>query len=740
VLRLRPARIVATALLLAGAGAASAVAAQRPEPEVRGLSFEGNRIFSDAVLRTAIVTAPTRCSQWVLEPACRLGLALDRRTLDERALQADSLRLRLFYYQRGYRAAEVGLHRVREEGGVRLRFSIREGAPVRVVSLDVRGDAALLAPVLARALPLRTAEPLDLTLYEAARDTLIERLRHRGHAHAEVLASYTISVAAPLEARVEFEALPGVRARFGTIEVVGAQRVSPAVVRRMLTFDEGALYRPVDVLRSQRNLFELDIFRHAEIHAEGFPGDTTIPVRVQVNEGNTHRVRIGGGMNTADCVNAEGRVVSRNFLGGARRLEARTRLSNLLAHQSGGGFPCFDAGRGIYADLSGLAAVDFTQPWFFSAANTFGGGVFAERRSLPEVFVRTSVGGRLSLGRSLSGGTSVAVGYRPELTQLAAEGGLFFCVNFVACETPEIRILEERHWLSPVTFSFARDRTNAFFAPTRGYVLRLDAERAAPWTGSEFAYTRLQAEATGYWEPARGVVLATRLRPGWAEGEDGEDATAGLGLHPQKRFFAGGANSIRGFAQYRLGPKLLVVDAAHRLARSDSAGLGAGCAPAQINDGSCDASRLADGFFEARPVGGPLSLEANAEVRFPLIGDRIRGAAFLDVGQVWGVDQPVRGGDLVWSPGFGVRYFSPAGPIRIDVGYNGSGGERLPVITTEVCGYRADGACVAIEEGTVFERLGNTTQLRRLNEPVLWNPRASFLDRLQLHLSIGQAF
>jgi hypothetical protein len=95
-------------------------------------------------------------------------------------------------------------------------------------------------------------------------------------------------------------------------------------------------------------------------------------------------------------------------------------------------------------------------------------------------------------------------------------------------------------------------------------------------------------EISAYHDPFSGVVIATRLRSGWARavGEPGE----GLGLHPQKRFFAGGPNSVRGFAQYRLGPKLLTVDAARVLTRPAEQG-GAGCTAHEINAGDCDVSR-----------------------------------------------------------------------------------------------------------------------------------------------------
>ncbi|MGQ0815205.1 MAG: BamA/TamA family outer membrane protein, partial [Gemmatimonadota bacterium] len=189
---------------------------------------------------------------------------------------------------------------------------------------------------------------------------------------------------------------------------------------------------------------------------------------------------------------------------------------------------------------------------------------------------------------------------------------------------------------------------------------------------------------------------------------------------PQKRFFGGGPNGVRGFAQVRMGPKLRTVDATEVLLEQCSAG--------QINSGSCDVAPLADslpGRFEVRPVGGAAILEGNLELRMPSLWDKLRLAAFLDYGQVWRTANEVRLKEIVLTPGFGFRYFSAIGPVRVDVGYHPHTGEQLPVVTTKVI---CDGATCA-----------NTDELVSLGS-VLWGRKDKWSDRFQLHFSIGQAF
>jgi hypothetical protein len=107
--------------------------------------------------------------------------------------------------------------------------------------------------------------------------------------------------------------------------------------------------------------------------------------------------------------------------------------------------------------------------------------------------------------------------------------------------------------------------------------------------------------------------------------------------------------------------------------------------------------------------------------------------AFVDLGQVWSSGAEVSGGDrLAWSPGVGIRYQSPVGPLRLDIGYNTSGAARFPVISE-----------LEDENGQPFiVQLGDETDEPRLftYDPFEGTGLRGFLNRLQLHFSIGHAF
>ena len=137
-------------------------------------------------------------------------------------------------------------------------------------------------------------------------------------------------------------------------------------------------------------------------------------------------------------------------------------------------------------------------------------------------------------------------------------------------------------------------------------------------------------------------------------------------------------------------------------------------------------------------------LEGSVELRFPFLGQLWEGATFLDFGQVWEEDLGVDLRDLEFTPGLGIRYFSPIGPIRVDLAYRFSGGEDLQVVTSKVRPF--DPARGDLERDRLVVSTGPLDwvaddDLALLTPKVLWGNYGPWsLRRFQLHLSIGQAF
>lgn len=703
---------------------APAAGSAQVAPEVREVDFRGNQTFSSDSLSRAIRTTETECRSWVFWfpiPLCAFdfGFTVRRAELNEEELPRDVARLQIWYQRRGFREAQVDVTTSeRESGDVEVVFDIVEGRPVLADSVAYVGVEGAAVPGLLNDLPLRPGDRWSTLALDATRDTLVRRMRNRGYPYADVLRQTIFPAGEPYLARVTFEVEPGIRARYGDIQVLGNVHLSDSTVLKTLPFRSGDPFRADQLIEGQGRLFGLEMVTSATITPDlTSPDDSIVPLLVQVAEGDPYRVRAGLGGSTAECANAEARWTSRNFMGGGRVLQVRGRLSNVLTPQFRE-LLCPQGGEDPYDALTWLGAVDFSQPWIFSTRNSFSASLFAERQSVPEIFVRKAFGLQLAIVRAVGPRTPLTLSYRPELSSLdAAE--ILLCTGLLVCTREDIGFLTSAQRLAPLGLNLTRDLSNSLLNPTSGYRLVVDLEHAADWTFSQYRYDRAFVEGTWYTGLNASSVLATRIRGGWVGSARGEEASDII--PPQKRFYAGGANSVRGFAQSRLGPRVLFLQNPAVLMDPVADG-GAGCTLDEVIALTCDASGV-DGM-QSRAIGGTRMLEGNVELRFAVARD-FEAVTFADFGQVWAPDQTIDLRGLELTPGFGLRYLSPIGPIRIDVGYNFRGSEPLPVLTERLEGSADPPGFVGTGELAVL------------------GPRVDFSEtesRFQLHISIGQAF
>lgn len=718
--------------------------------EILEVQFEGNETFPDDSLARAIVTSETECRSWILQVSllCSLNLdfALRRGELREGEIPRDIERLRIWYQRRGFREVEVGGGLdVQPDGRAVVTFSITEGPPVIMRGITFVGAGGYTDMGLLDELPVNVGDRWSTLALDAMRDTLEWRLKSQGYPYVDILRQTVFPSEDPHRADLTFEFEGGSYATYGDITIEGISNLDESTVLRTLPFRPGDPYRADQLIDAQARLFGLDIVRSASIldcvggrpECRDLPptSDTVVPLVVQLQEDQPYRVRSGVGWSNAECFNFEARWTSQNFLGGGRVLQVRGRPSNLLAEQFNDVL-CPQSGEGPYTDLTWLAAIDFAQPWVFSTRNTFNASVFTERQTVPDIFIREAVGLQLSLVRTIRPQTPLTLSYRPEFSKLDA-ADILLCTGFLVCTNEDINDLTSSKRLAPVGLNLTRDLANSLLNPTRGYRLIIDLEHASAGTGSQFRYNRIVSEGTWYSGITESSVLATRFRVGWV-GSGGFDGGHPIRrvqevIHPQKRFYAGGANSVRGFAQSRLGPRVLALNDPVWLLSQN----GAGCLPSTLIDLTCDAAPLDAGTFVSRPTGGTRVIEGNVEIRFRLSPD-LEGVTFSDFGQVWGTGQSLSPEDLEFTPGFGLRYLSPLGPIRVDLGYNFRSAEPLSVVTSQIAPWNLG---YSPEERLTVD--GQVIDYVATDEFSVLEPRRPFgggESRIQLHVSIGQAF
>jgi len=216
-------------------------------------------------------------------------------------------------------------------------------------------------------------------------------------------------------------------------------------------------------------------------------------------------------------------------------------------------------------------------------------------------------------------------------------------------------------------------------------------------------FNKIVGEATWYLPLARSRnwVLALRLRgglirPGLAFVAD----SAIRFVPPEERFYAGGPSTVRGFGRNELGPVVYVADSL----RLDP--LSGDSIPVNVR---------------TSPVGSYAIMLANAELRFPspVWPSRLRLVAFVDVGRLWDLgEQGLVSAGFRVTPGVGVRFITPLGPLRLDVGYNDYPRLSGPLYVTVPATAGAPGR-LDLKPG----RYGGAAR-----------------GRLQFHISVGRAF
>jgi outer membrane protein insertion porin family/translocation and assembly module TamA len=710
-------------------------------PEVVNLTLKGVDVVKESELRQSIYTTASHCNSILLKPVCWISRSkyfFTRKYLDHKELERDVLRIRIFYFKRGYREAEVDTAVVpRGRNQVGVTFTIDEGPPTLVssITVDQPPPALLSQREINRRVVLGKGGPLNLIRLDTSRVLLQTSLFDKGYADAEVDTSVVIDSIART-AVVTLTLIPKYKTTVEDIVVQGNEGVSERTIRKSLTFSIGDIFRRSETLRSQRALYESNLFRRAQIEPRP-PIDIATPdsakiVIVTVAESPPREARVSAGFNTIDFVQVESRFTHYNFMGSARQLEVQGVVGNLFAKSL--------SGRGIFRNpsvpvTSSLAryfvptynaSIDFRQPWFWSPHNELALSLFSHRRSAPGIYVDRGDGTSLTFTRDVAERAPASANYRFEMSKVDA-GDVYFCINFGVCDQPTLESLRGNQRLSPFSITSSIDRTNDPFSPNRGFRANGGVEHASAFTLSDFRYNRATAEGAAFYQIRRRGSIAAHLRAGWVRslGSTAEAVgiAASLGggiLHPRKRFYAGGSHSVRGFGENQLGPRVLTVPIGV-LQTHDSLNLA--CTSA-TDVTACDpnAANLLDRDFEPRPLGGNFVLEASVEAHFP-VWQELMGAVFIDAGMVKQQTNPtLPRSKAAITPGFGIRYRSPVGPIRADIGFNPGRTESLPVVTESIVN---------------GQRTLVTLQQRRTYSPA---GGGGIFNRMVLHLSIGEAF
>jgi len=582
-----------------------------PRRVLRSVSWLGNETLPDARL------------QAVMRTAARSALAAGSGRLVDAWLEEDLAAIEALYALEGFSAAVVGPPAVTEVGDdeLALEIPVVEGPQQTVGSLAFAGIEQLDVERLRAELPLAAGGPYHRRREEEALDLIRGRYEAAGFNLAQVTSR--------LERRAEggvvdvrIEVLEGPRSLVERVIVRGQQRTRPELIRRVLDLEPGQALSQSKLRELQRRLYGLGIFSQVDVGlVPGTPYSGGRVVMVEVREGERQRLAYGLGYDSEDGVrgllgyshaNLWGRAVSGRV---DLRLSQRDRQLRALLRQP-------YVGRWRLPVTYSLFSIDELQESF---------------RSLRE-------GAQVELLRILGG----------------SRWGLLYTYKTIRIGDPEPGLeplLIDREFsavsITSVTPSLFVDHRDDAVDPRQGWSSTVLTEFAFPSLDATEQFTRLFAQHARYLPLGRGV-LAGSLRAGaiapraGAGGDDPICANLGLsfpscGVKISERFFAGGRTTHRAYQRDRLGvPGETLLD-------------------------------LGDGATLV-PFGGTGLLLANLDYRFDL-GGGLGGTVFADGGNVWADWRDVTTSDLKWGAGVGVRYASPVGPVRLEIGWKL---DRLP--------------------------------------------------------------
>lgn len=560
------------------------------------------------------------------------------------------------YQASGYldvRVEDASLTLLEDQRAV-VTVSIYEGPRTLVYDIRVRGNESVSTHDCLEAARLLRGEAFSHIALEEARRRIVSLYQDRGHFFVRVEPLVHRS-ADRARAEIVIDVVERFPVHVGTIHIVGREATDEALVRQALHFSEGDLYRPEVIRQSEEALLRLGIFSSVSIT----PVDPQLAERVKsvtvtVAERPAQELALSAGVGTGEGLRGGFEYAYRNLFGYAVSLSLRLQLAFQLFFQD------LELDRAITAlnlqdRLERRITIGLAFPHIPGLRNVRAGLDLVHLRDNFRDFGLDKNGAVLAFTwqpeRRFQGSLSTEI----EQNGVTLFGDIQDLQEYLS--RPEVmmdprtqrllRVPQGVSAIASVRALVSLDLRDSAFTPTDGFYASAALEWArtvATERDSDYShFFKLTLTANGYIPLADEWVLALQVRGGRVFHLENNSRT-----YPNRAYFLGGVDSLRGFLQDQVLPQDQVdlIDSERAQGRTLS--------PAAI-------VRTGDFFYLGR-----------AELRFPLFGS-LQGGIFCDLGNVWAFGDTVRFEALFRlrvSVGAGLRITTPVGPIALDYGFN----------------------------------------------------------------------
>lgn len=573
---------------------------------VRKIDFEGNRVFSDKELRKQI---ETKEYFWLTSWLTESG------RYKEETLEADVERMREFYLNHGYLQVQVGKPDVKlseDREWFEMTFPIVEGEQFKVSRIQYEGHTLYGTERLKALTKSKEGEIFNRGQVRQDIMNMVDLYGEDGYIFANVVPQ----LAPDLENKtvdVTFQITEENQVRVREINISGNDKTRDKVIRREIRVNEQEVINTRLLRRSFQRLQNLNFFENVEIVPERVEAGW-VDLDVKVKEKPTGTFSIGGGYSSVDRFIATAEVTQGNLFGRGQLLRAKVETGKR---------------RNTYS-------LTFREPYLFDTNISGTTDFFNQVRSF-DSYQEKRIGGDLVLGRSFGEYVNASVSYtietirvfdlrqitvlpdpaNPEISQQVIDPTIPFQVRTQAALGNTMT--------RALGFSLSRDTRDFVFDPREGSRNSISLQYAGTFLGGDNDYYRMIGDSSRFFPLMWDHVLSVHGRFGYANGIGEKDLPVG------ERFYVGGINTVRGFKFGKAGP----------------------VTPA------------------GEVIGGNKELFFNIEYLIPIVQEiRLKALLFYDYGRAFDNSEPIRLSELRQSAGFGIRWISPVGPLRLEWGRN----------------------------------------------------------------------
>jgi outer membrane protein insertion porin family len=587
---------------------------------IKKVSFEGNRSFSEGELKGLMATK----EEWLF------SFITNRGVLDRDILTNDMAILSNHYYDHGYidhKVAEPVI--LRDRDGLEVVIRIDEGQQYRVGKVEIGGELIQDGRQMLKQVKLTSGQIFRGSRLRDDVSTITDMYSNKGFAFVQVEPLTKVN-APEKTVDVVLMITKGPPVYFNRILIAGNTKTRDKVVRRELEATEQELFSGSKVTQSRNALQRTGYFEDVQLTTRKTDQPDTVDLLVDVKEGPTGTFSVGAGYSGGDGFLFNASVAEKNLFGRGQTVNGSVSLGTkrqdfILSYNE----PYLNDTKvalGVDAFNTERLFTDFKERRLGMAVRS---SYPLKDVSLPFFGIRKS---DVSIGSDELNREAPITIWDYMRGSMAYEFTQEKISDVEAGAPASIRDAVGTSLTSAITPGISYDSRDHFFNPTEGTKSAFAFKFAG--LGGDSRFIKSDIGARWYYpllkDPKWGgsYVFALGGTLGYGIGFD-QPSSSKYELPLFERYFPGGINSVRGFADRSLGPK---------------------------EDGDV--------------VGGDKQAIVNVEIHFPVAEQfGLRGLAFFDIGQAFKESENISFSAFRRSVGFGARWMSPFGPLRVELGF-----------------------------------------------------------------------